>query len=385
MMNTLSKEPGAHDSRIATTSMKIYFCDICNESIPLKDINSNSITIERGKIFCQKCAPKPSRRSSVSPWLLLTLLGLTLGLLALAVWLYTSLSAQRQDSDAQRTTLALLEADLRTAAQEQRVLETGLRELLGAQAAHHSEFTVARSELQRRQEAVEQKEVTHSTELRGEIAKTSKDLIGKLESINSQLQAELVDSKLQMEGLRAQQIALKERIGLMEMLIATGAKSAATAPSEEGLTKEEPGEPPAPEGGSAPSAVPPAPESLFADLESTDSGRRYSAVLASRGHSGDRVVEAVTARLGASAAHNRIAVIESLRLMKAIAATERLIQSLRDKEYLVRMYAARSVRELTGQSLAFDPDGNGLDREKQVKAWEAWWTANRDSLLPRGK
>ena len=39
-------------------ALKIYFCDGCNESIPLKDINENRITIDAGKIFCAQCAPK---------------------------------------------------------------------------------------------------------------------------------------------------------------------------------------------------------------------------------------------------------------------------------------------------------------------------------------
>ena len=37
--------------------MKIYFCDECNESIPLQDIKDNNAVTLKGKIYCQNCNP----------------------------------------------------------------------------------------------------------------------------------------------------------------------------------------------------------------------------------------------------------------------------------------------------------------------------------------
>ncbi|RKY22698.1 MAG: hypothetical protein DRQ55_00430, partial [Planctomycetota bacterium] len=37
--------------------MKIYFCDGCNESIPLADIQSGVVTTIKGKLFCRICIP----------------------------------------------------------------------------------------------------------------------------------------------------------------------------------------------------------------------------------------------------------------------------------------------------------------------------------------
>ena len=66
-------------------AMKIYFCDLCNESIPLKDINSNRITIEEGKIFCQKCAPKKLKSGDRVPGAVFAVVALLLiGLVLLA-------------------------------------------------------------------------------------------------------------------------------------------------------------------------------------------------------------------------------------------------------------------------------------------------------------
>src|SRR6185369_16547759 len=38
-------------------SMKIYFCDLCNESIPQEDLEQNRVTSVRGKMICSRCAP----------------------------------------------------------------------------------------------------------------------------------------------------------------------------------------------------------------------------------------------------------------------------------------------------------------------------------------
>jgi len=37
--------------------MKIYFCDGCNESVPLVEVQSGQITTIKGKLFCKTCIP----------------------------------------------------------------------------------------------------------------------------------------------------------------------------------------------------------------------------------------------------------------------------------------------------------------------------------------
>lgn len=39
------------------TGMKIYFCDGCNESVPLADVQSGQVTTIKGKLFCRNCIP----------------------------------------------------------------------------------------------------------------------------------------------------------------------------------------------------------------------------------------------------------------------------------------------------------------------------------------
>ncbi|MEZ6194354.1 MAG: hypothetical protein R3F20_01315 [Planctomycetota bacterium] len=70
--------------------MKIYFCDECNESIPLQDIKANKITIDGGKIYCQECAPKPVKVAPVGmrTWMVVAgmMLCLAMGMGIMAVW-----------------------------------------------------------------------------------------------------------------------------------------------------------------------------------------------------------------------------------------------------------------------------------------------------------
>ncbi len=45
--------------------MKIYFCDLCNESIRQEDLEKSRVTTARGKMICAKCLPAESAAGSV--------------------------------------------------------------------------------------------------------------------------------------------------------------------------------------------------------------------------------------------------------------------------------------------------------------------------------
>src|SRR5262245_45784567 len=72
--------------------MKIYFCDGCNESIPLADIQAGQVTTIKGKLFCRNCIPlgsgastsaaPPAESRGTHPLVVLALLGL----LAYVAW-----------------------------------------------------------------------------------------------------------------------------------------------------------------------------------------------------------------------------------------------------------------------------------------------------------
>jgi hypothetical protein len=233
--------------------------------------------------------------------------------------------------------------------------------------------------LQARHDQLYQDERAHHTEARTELAKVSKEILGKVESQGGQIQTELVDTKLQLEGVRVQQVALRERIALLEALLTTPPKNVTATPTVESPGSGEVAGPVSPAVG--PPVPDDAPDNLIADVADSDPARRYSAILALQTYSGPKVLEALAGCVTDPEEHIRIAVIESLRLQKSPTVVPQVFQALRDKEYLVRLYGARAIRELTGNGLPFNPDGSALEREKQVKAWEAWWKDKGPELI----
>ncbi|MDP7133151.1 MAG: HEAT repeat domain-containing protein, partial [Planctomycetota bacterium] len=67
------------------------------------------------------------------------------------------------------------------------------------------------------------------------------------------------------------------------------------------------------------------------------------------------------------------------RLRNAVAV-DAVLPALRDKTSTVRGAAYRAFRNLTRQSLPFQPAADSETRARQVKAIEAWWAGNRPGL-----
>ena len=44
--------------------MKIFFCDICNESIPMKLVQEGQVHTVKGKVICSACMPAPPPSAS---------------------------------------------------------------------------------------------------------------------------------------------------------------------------------------------------------------------------------------------------------------------------------------------------------------------------------
>lgn len=373
---------GPADSPVlAASSMKIYFCDICNESIPLKDINSNSITIERGKIFCQKCAPANVKSRTYPPGFFAAVAGAFVAIAGLTLWGFDLRSRLADAEGRLGTAVRRLEAYERTSGEALAELRGQAGGLRDQQQRLRDDLASSRAELQSRHETLDLREAQNVRDLRDQARKSHDELKSRLDSSEQKQSGALLDLKLQYEGTRAQVAGLRDRLALLEALL-TAAPVPAAPEAETGIAA---GPPIAPEReGDAPAA--PSPEDLkarasfIAEVAHADPGRRYSAVLALRDHSGPEVVDALASRAGDPEEHIRIAVIESLRLQKSPRAIPSLIACLRDREYLVRLYASRALRDVSGHQIPFNPDGQPLERERQAKAWEAWWKENRSRI-----
>ena len=385
-------KPGGSGASAPGRSMKIYFCDICNESIPLKDINSNRITIEEGKIFCQKCAPKKARASERVPGpvlAVLVMLILVVGALGTMGW--QLISNQATELRALTATVERLDRSLSGASGKP---SSGLRgqleqagKAIGALRAQvrllGDDFTLAKNEIRSRHDSLAQREQDHHVEQQKAIQDAIERLMATLQPDIEAIKNEVRTLKASLNSDAMLEIkVLKEKLQLLQDVV-TARVASLVAPA---------GEPAALAPGDAVDAPADAGESLedketkahIEKLASEDPGKRYSAVIALGRYSGDRVVTALEGMLAPDSDpedYVRVAVIQTLRKLGSATSIPHIIGALRDTDYFVRVAARGALRSITGTKMDFDPDGPPSDREGRVKNWERWWGDNKGKLL----
>ena len=378
-MNSRLETPTRPHSESPAHSMKIYFCDICNESIPLKDINTNSITIEEGKIFCQKCAPKRPSTPGVTPGVIATLIALTLAVLGLGFGLWKVWDEQQTAGLARADEDRVQGAELTRMSGLLESIQASLRTLEEHDASMREDLSESRGELQHRHDLLDEREANDTRLIKERLTREFSQLSGALKSQGTTLSAGLQDLKLQFEGSRGRWEGLRDRLELIETLVTSGGGEVSSPVAEE-PTKEEPADPDA---GSAGKDVPLSSEAkaLIGELDSSDPGKRYGVVLSLVEHKHPKVAEALASHLSDSQDYIRIAIVEALRDFGYKEVAPQIIGALRDSEYLVRAYSKRALGEVLGEAITFNPDGDPSSREREVRALEAWWKENSARIL----
>jgi len=72
--------------------------------------------------------------------------------------------------------------------------------------------------------------------------------------------------------------------------------------------------------------------------------------------------------------------VEGLKDFHKPAVVDALIVALADPEEIVRDTAWRSLKDLTGQKLPFEAAGSREARARAQQKWQEWWDKNRDSF-----
>lgn len=364
--------------------MKIYFCDICNESIPLKDINSNRITIEEGKIFCQKCAPKKARAAERVPGPVLALLAvLILVVVALGVMGWKLISDQAAELESLTASVERLEGSLSDVPTRIEGLGNDVDELTKEVRRLGDDLTLAKNEIRSRHDGLDQREKDNHLAQQGAMQTAIERLMETLQPEIESIKGDVRTLKASLDGTTHMKIqVLEEKMQLLQDLIT----SRGVSPAPGGGTVV----PPVVDGGDKPKEEPG--ESLedreinahIAKLGDPDPGKRYSAVIALGRYTGDRVVKALENMLTPEPDpedYVRVAVIQNLRKLGSATSIPHIIGALRDTDYFVRVAARGALRSLTGAKMDFDPDGPPSDRESKVKNWERWWEENKGKLL----
>ena len=339
--------PGHH-------AMKIYFCDGCNESIPLTDIQAGQVTTVKGKLFCRNCIPPgpstvappaPAARSGAGPVTIVVLL------LIVAYLAWRDLPARfggAGDGEAR-----------------QELARGGDRHAADLAVADIQSLRQSGDELDRK-----------LTFLRGDVDSlraSAADLQRGLDSLRETIdglqrgQAETgqLIEKLNLQDNRVH--SLEARIDTLADMVASQQQVLALRTAEV-----------APTATAAP-AAPAIDPTLAAELDGLrrqlldpDAGQRFAAV----DHIAKNRYKQLTTELLPVLADEdpfvRTLAMQALGDFGAVEAVPKLLDTLEDPSAIIRKTAAETLVRLTGYDPGFDPRGTESERKKAIKKWRDW-------------
>lgn len=348
--------------------MKIYFCDGCNESVPLGDIQSGRVTTIKGKLFCASCLPpgvlEPPRSSSAAPAEgsssrgTHVLLGLVVLLLGVLVWqqrgaLFGSegvdggaagrseggRAALVDDVDRMGAQMLQIDADLARLSRDVTSLRADLEDLRAADADHDRSVTRLGDEIAR------------LLELQVEAG-------GIVERVH------LLDGRT--ESLQQRFAALSDAVASHETAISLGVMPAADGASDVAapVAKPEPRVDPVRQ-----AEV----ESVRRLLLDEAPDLRYDAIeRASLGRMVELVPELIQ-RIGDPDMFVRMYAMEVLADFGAEEAVEPLFEALDDGAATIRRSAAEALVRLLGYDPGYDYRASPAERKRSVEEWRAWY------------
>ncbi|MBL8896819.1 MAG: HEAT repeat domain-containing protein [Planctomycetes bacterium] len=376
--------------------MKIFFCDVCNESIPVKLVQEGQISTVKGKVICPKCLPvaapaseeavgavpaplvvgKPPVRAAGSRAAgLLALLGCGLGAGALALGF-----SLRQESEEQRRELRESSKSITVLIQELADAEARTRLRVGEEErrfeAHETELEKARRALdaidvlRRELDAETKLWEGRKLELEAGFAKTLGQGLEPLRTQAVRVEASVAKSSSEAQGLRNELARLAGRVDMLAGRAAESGPVAAPAPGGSGSAEAV-----------ALKDLPAAISKQVELLKDADASKVWAALTELGNMPDPRVIPYVIPTLSHSDPFVRHQAMTLLGDLNAKEAVEQLIQALGDEESWVREGAYTALRKITRQNLRFDTHASREQRAEAKAAWEKWWSANRDKVL----
>ena len=340
--------------------MKIYFCDVCNESIPLQDIKDNKAVTLGGKIYCRNCNPlkevkesAPSA-SSRSGWLYL---GIILVLVGACVVLLVWNPLSRKEEVATKAALAAVQQRLgplerNGVAQENRLraVESGLRDLNAALTDLKADLTRLEGDVRAQRDEIEN--ISRNFEAVTKIRETLDGLSLKQEEFGTT-----------MEGLQGNVTALKQGLAGMESRLSHLAENL-----RKGIRRTSAGTAsPTSETGTDEAVI----GELRKKLASKDDGERFEAVYKVLDDRIKAALPLVVPLILDRDQFVQVGAIQTVGEFLYMAALPNLVKALRDPDVTVRDEALRQLIRMTGKNdLNFDVRASDTERERAVKKWE---------------
>lgn len=364
-------------------AVKIYFCDICNESIPLKDLEMGTAITIRGKVICPHCNPqsgagKPLQATSLSPTLptyenrsrfglsgVISVLALAVGGAGLALFYLERENNQRK----------LQTIDPLSRSQQDQSLR--LEKILDEQKQLRADFERLREQLATDWKNSLEREkliLDSKTDLMKERLEYLSDAAKQTEALRTRLDQfeawrgatnqNFSSIKSDIEIFTKEIREVKEAVAKVSAVVSTPAAGFG-ANSDSPLMAPVPGW-----------------DDILRRLKDTDSGVRWNAII-DLGQTGDpRAIPHLIPMLKDSDVFVRENAVRTLGDLDAKGAVGDLIEAMTDSERLVRESSYTVLKKITKQGLKFDPDARREERERSIQAWRDWWNANKSKFLP---
>lgn len=354
-------------------SLEVVFCDLCNTSVPLQDVESGAAIRHQGKTIGSCCLP------------------------ALRVGAGANVGA-----DGDRASMPRQSAS----GGDTRVLPLGIVLLFAvasaalfldyrigqAQARFESDYGQLAGSLKSQAEVVEGISLAlDRVAVRADIDRLdahSKVIDESQQASTQRLQAvgeEVAAATVAMQALqqavtRAEKSrpdhgpTLAEIHGKLQQHTAALAEILARPrPTAEAAVPPEAEQPAAPTDGLSPEIA-----HQVARLGDADDGARFEAVVELLRSKDERVLPHLLPMTKDADMFVRRLAVEGIKDFKTAEVVDALLVALADPEVIVRDSAWRSLKDLTGQSLPFEAAATSRDvRARAQQKWQEWWDKNR--------
>ena len=370
--------------------VEVFFCDLCGASVPQADVVSEAAIVRHGKTIGPCCLPSlrstPDATSAPQE------------ATASAGGAPSGVSAAQRPSSAPSVlgfvlvgalVAGIVFLELRLADLEQ-ALGDAQREMSTRQQQDSEVLSDVSIKLEGKSDGATVDSLLSQTdglalqlqELQAAMAKRQSVLDQELDGLRRAVRAaddRVVDYRPLFEDLRQRHV---RAIAVLEGLRDGGSMAAAALPPRGADLADPPSSnlPRAPAAGAATDELPPDLAASVAKLSATDPAARFEAVDVLIEGKDPRVLPHLLPLAKDADAFVRRLTVEGLRGFRAVEVVDALIASLGDDDENVCDTAWRSLRDLTGQKLPFDPTANKRARANAAAKWQQWWAKARDGF-----
>ncbi len=359
--------PSMEDS-LPQAEPEVFFCDLCQESIPEQDLLSGQAVEIQGRRVCRVCRrklvpPLPSARWAAFLALLAFLAAAGAG---------TFLLFQKKDLDRWRRE------------------EVSRREALARAWKQEGERSRAQVETLEKEVRALGGRLERVGKFQADLARTQADFMAALEAVKK----DFFSLRASLEG---KVLTLAERLSALETALEGNRKGIEKlAKGLAQLKQRAPSPVPSPPRSAKGASLPKAPEAparparadlakLEKMLGSSEADQRWKAVEALEKVHSPRAVLLVCKALQDPDIWVRRLAAEALGRMGKAEAVGPLIEALADQESMIRAAALASLKTLTGKSFGFDPSGSPGARKRALNLWRAWWAKQKEKgKSPKG-